>query len=446
MKLKLIEKFRKRTAHIAVVGLGRVGLPTSAVFAGAGFNVIGVDVRGDVIQDVSRGRVRANEQGLEELLQRVVNSGRLRASTESVGVVAESDAVVVCVQTPIDDQRRPDLTYLKSACNEVAQGFSEGKLVIIVSTVPPGTMKNVVVKILEDKSGLKCGADFWLVYCPERITPGKILQEFATGDRIVGSFDKDSATVAAELLKTVTSGDLPITDCGSAEVAKLAENTFRDVNIAFANELALICESVGVDVIEAIRLANTHPRVRIHWPGCGVGGPCLTKDPYLLLHSKTSKHVGFGVVKASRELNDLMPTHTVKLVKAALKEIGKDVSNSRIAVLGVAYKGDTEDATNSPAEKMIHELIDLGATIAVYDPYCEETFGGEKVQNVAEAFIGSDCIVVAADHKMFRKLELKNLKAQMNEKPIIVDGKRVIDPNRAQETGFLYYGVGYQPR
>ncbi len=446
MKLDLIEKFRKRTARIAVVGLGRVGLPTSAVFAGAGFQVVGVDVRDDVVQDVSRGTVKTNEQGLEELLRRVVGSGRLKVSTGSASVVKESDAVIICVQTPIDDKRKPDLTYLKSACDEVGQGLSKDKLVLVVSTVPPGTMKNVVVKILEEKSGLKCGTDFWLVYCPERITPGRILQEFASGERIVGSFEKDSVSVAVELLKAVTSVDLSITDCRSAEIAKLAENTFRDVNIAFANELALICESVGVDVIEAIRLANTHPRVRIHWPGCGVGGSCLTKDPYLLLHSKASKNVGLGIIEASRELNDFMPTHTIELVARALKEVSKDVANSRIAVLGVAYKGDTDDATNSPAEKIIHDLIDLRAKVAVYDPFCGETFGGEKAKDVADAVRRSDCLIVATDHEMFKTLELEELKMLMNEKPVIVDGKRVIDVNQARDLGFVYYGVGFQPQ
>ncbi len=335
MKLKLIEKFRKRTAHIAVVGLGRVGLPTSAVFAGAGFQVVGVDVRSDVVQNVSRGTVNTNEQGLEELLRRVVGSGRLEASTESASVIKESDAVIVCVQTPINDQRKPDLTYLKSACDEVAQGFSKGKLMIVVSTVPPRTMKDVVVKILEEKSGRKCGVDFWLAYCPERITPGRMLQELATGDRIVGSFDTDSAAVAVELLKTVSSGGLSITDCGSAEVAKLAENTFRDVNIAFANELALICEDVSVDVEEVILLANTHPRVKIHSPGCGVGGPCLIKDPYLLLSARVDDGK-LGIVEASRKMNDSMPSHTIRLLVKALGEAGKDVKNSKVAVLGVA--------------------------------------------------------------------------------------------------------------
>ena len=442
MKLELIEKFRKREARIAIVGLGRVGLPTAAVFADAGYHVIGVDVRSDVVQAVSLKKIRTKEPGLEDLLKKAVNLGRLKALVDTVHAVRECDVVIVCVQTPLDGQRRPDLAYLKSACKDVAQGLSKGKLVIVESTVPPGTMKNVVVKILEKESGLRCGVDFWLVYCPERITSGKILREFAMSSRIVGSFDKDSACVAAELLKTVIGGDLSLTDCGSAEVAKLAENTFRDVNIAFANELALICEQVGVDVKEVIRLANTHPRVRIHSPGCGVGGPCLTKDPYLLLSSRGSEDVEPGIIEASRKMNDFMPSHAVRLVVKGLREAGKEVKNSRVAVLGVAYKGETDDASNSPAEQIINELRNSGAEVVVYDPFCEESFGARKFKGLHEALEGADCLVTATDHKLFQKLSLQKIKELMSERPVIVDGRLIFKPLEARKLGFTYYGIG----
>jgi len=443
MRLELIEKFRKREAYIAIVGLGRVGLPTAAVFADASYQVIGVDVRSDVVQAISLTKIRTKEPGLEELLKKVVKLGRLRASTNTPQAVKQCDVVIVCVQTPLDSQRKPDLTYLKSACKGIAQALSKGKLVIIESTVPPRTMRNIVLKILEKESGLKCGEDFWLAYCPERITSGKILQKFATDDRIVGSFDKDSAIVALELLKTVTSGDLSLTDCESAEVAKLAENTFRDVNIAFANELALICEQVGVDVKEAVRLANSHPRVKIHSPGCGVGGPCLTKDPYLLLSSRGCVDVEAEIIEASRKMNDLMPSHTARLVLKAIREAGKDVKNSRITVLGVAYKGETDDTTNSPAERIIDELIRLGARVAVYDPFSEEGFGGNKIPVVWEAVKESDVLVVVTDHQMFSSLDLSKIKKLMKEKPVIVDGRRLINPKDAKRYGFIYYGIGF---
>lgn len=443
MKLALIEKFVNKEAGVAIVGLGRVGLPTAAVFADAGYHVIGVDIVTDVVQAVSLKKIRSKEPGLEELLRKVVKLGRLKTSTNATHAVRQCDVVIVCVQTPLDSQRKPDLTYLKRACEDVAQGLSRGKLVIIESTVPPKTMKNVVLKILEKESRLKCGVDFWLVYCPERITSGKILQEFAADDRIVGSFDNDSASVAAELLKTVSSGELSLTDCGSAEVAKLAENTFRDVNIAFANELALICEQVGVDVKEVIRLANTHPRVRIHSPGCGVGGPCLTKDPYLLLSARGSEGVGLGIVEASRRMNDFMPSHTVRLVVKALGEAGKDIKDSRVAVLGVAYKGETDDASNSPAEQIIGQLKSLGAEVVVYDPFSKEEFEAKRIPVLLEVVKGADVLVVVTDHKMFGSLDLSRVKRLMKEKPVIVDGRRLLNPKDTKRYGLSYYGIGY---
>ncbi len=312
---------------------------------------------------------------------------------------------------------------------------------IVVSTVPPRTMKDVVVKILEEKSGLRCGVDFWLAYCPERITPGKMLQELSKGDRIVGTFDADSATVAVNLLKTVTSGHLSITDCGSAEVAKLAENTFRDVNIAFANELALICEQARVDVKEVIRLANTHPRVRIHSPGCGVGGPCLVKDPYLLLSAKGDDGK-LGIVEASRKLNDSMPSHTIRLLVRALREAGKEVKNSKVAVLGVAYKGETDDATNSPAEQIIRELKKLGAMVVVHDPFSTEEFGAMRSRDLWKAIQGTDCLVAATAHEAFRGLDLKRVKALMTERPVILDGRLVFEAEEARKLGFIIYGIG----
>jgi len=260
----------------------------------------------------------------------------------------------------------------------------------------------------------------------------------------VGGYDSKSAEIAASLFKKVTKGKIIVTDCLSAEMAKLAENSFRDVNIAFANELALICERMGVDVTEAIRLANTHPRVNVHKPSCGVGGPCIGKDHYLLLHS--AEQIGFRskMMKPSRKLNEYMTEHTIELVIYALKTTGKDVEKSKIAVLGTAYKGETDDATNSPSEKIVKKLMDSEANVMVYDPYCKESFGAQKARDVMEAVKGADCIVIATDHKIFAELKLEKIKTLMREKPAIVDGRRVVDPVKARMLGFTYYGIGYK--
>ncbi len=314
---------------------------------------------------------------------------------------------------------------------------------MVQSTVTPGTTKNFVARVLEKGSGLKCGEDFWLANCPERITPGKVVQEFVENVRVVGGYNSESVVVTVELFKTVTKGEILSTDCTSAEVAKLAENTFRDVNIAFANELALICEQIGLDAMEVIRLANTHPNVSVHKPGCGVGGPCLPKDPYLLLHPVKEKGFESRVIEPCRELNDYMSNHAGELVIEALKKVGKDVSHSKVAVLGAAYKGEVDETKNSPSERIVCELMGLGAEVVVYDPYCEESFGAGKAKDVNDVVRDADCIVIATDHKMFRELKLGRIKALMNEKPALIDGRRIVDPIEAKKQGFMYGGIGY---
>jgi len=309
--------------------------------------------------------------------------------------------------------------------------------------VPPGTTKNLVARILEERSGLKCGEDFWLVNCPERIAPGKTIREFVENVRIVGGYNSESSEIAVKLFEAVTNREILTTDCTSAELAKLAENAFRDVNIAFANELALICEQIGADVIEVTKLANTHPRVNIHKPGCGVGGPCLPKDPYLLLHPVKEKNFKSGVIEPSRKLNDYMSKHTVEVVVKALRKLGKDVSESKVTVLGVAYKGEVDETRNSPAERIVRGLMDLGSEVVVYDPYCEESFGAGRAKNLHEAVRGADCIVIVTDHKMFRELKLGKIKALMNENPVLIDGRRIVHPIEAKNQGFMYLGIGY---
>ena len=442
MKEELVEMIRAREARIAVIGLGHVGLTTAAVFADAGFQVIGTDLKQQVIKAVSSGKCCIKELGLNELVGKVVRQGRLEATTNTLQAVREANIVIVCVQTPITQDKEPSLTYLRKACETVRQELSKRKLIVVQSTMPPGTTKNVVVRILEEGSGLKCGKDFWLANCPERIVSGKAIQEFIENVRIVGGYNSESAEIAVELFKTVTKGDILTADCTSAEAAKLAENAFRDVNIAFANELALICEQINIDVIEAIKLANTHPRVTIHKPGCGVGGPCLPKDPYLLLHSVKEKHFKSKVIQPSRELNDYMSRHTVELVVEALRKLGKDVNESKVAVLGTAYKGEVDETRNSPAERIVCELMDLGAEVVVYDPFCEESFGARKAKDVSEAVKVADCTVIVTDHKMFRELKLEKIRALMNTNSALVDGRRIVDPVEAKKQGFAYYGIG----
>jgi UDP-N-acetyl-D-mannosaminuronic acid dehydrogenase len=270
------------------------------------------------------------------------------------------------------------------------------------------------------------------------MAPGNGLNDLGANARLIGAYDSESGVLGSALFKLATNGKLLMTDIPSAEVSKLAENTFRFVNIAFANELALICKQIGVDANEVIELANTHPRVNIHQPGCGAGGPCLSKDTHLLLSSIKLSTSKVEVISAAIRLNSKMPRYIANLAVDALCKKGKTVSKSKIAIFGTAYKGDVDDSRDSPAEEIIRELKKRKATLVVFDPNCSESFGEKKASSATEASMEADCIIIATDHKEFFELNLSAIKKLMKENPIIVDAKRTISPAEAKLQGFEY--------
>jgi len=440
---KLIEDIQNKNLRLAVLGSGYVGLPTATLFAETGFKVIAIDLKPEVVRAINNGLSTVNEPGLNELVKRNVEAGRLRATQNITEALSQADSVIISVQTPINQSKKPNLSFLTKALEEIGKNMKKEMLVIISSTAPPGTMLEKVKPKLESISGLNAETEFYLAYVPERIAPGKALKEFVESPRLIGGIGPNSTKIAAQLFKTVCKKVIE-TDAATAEVAKLAENTFRDVNIAFANQLALICEQHGVDAKKVIELANTHPRVNIHTPGPGVGGPCLPKDPYLLIHK--TKPTKPNIVKTARQINDYMPKHIVKLILQAIKKTGKDIKNSKIAILGTAYKANVDDSRLSPSEPIIHGLIRLGGETTVYDPHCNESFGAKRASSLHEAVKDAGCLAIITDHTEFKNLNLKEIKALMNEKPAIVDGRRIVNPHEAEDLGFIYYGVGFPVR
>lgn len=426
---------------VAVLGLGYVGLPTAVVFAHRGYRVIGIDVDVGKVQAVNAGRSYIREPGLDEMLKDAVARGALSATTDAASAVERSDAVIIAVPTPVKNGIA-DLTYLREAVDAVKRGIHKDLLVVIESTIPPGTTTNIVKPALEE-TGMKVGRDIYLAHVPERIAPGKAVEELLNAPRVIGGADPNSTEKALQLYSGVNPRLLP-TDATTAEFVKLAENTYRDLNIAFANLLAVMAEKLGIDVYEAIKLANTHPRVNIHMPGAGVGGPCLTKDPYMLA-STTPEFWGAELIKLARKINNYMPTHTVEIVKKALADTGLTVDKARIAVLGAAYKGGVDDTRESPARHITQQLLAEGADVAVYDPYAAETFGARRADTLEDAARGADALVIVTDHPEFKNLNLAKL-AELMRHRIVVDGRRVVEPQDAARHGFAYYGVGYGKR
>jgi UDP-N-acetyl-D-mannosaminuronic acid dehydrogenase len=423
---------------ISIIGLGRVGLPTAVIFASKGYKVVGVDVDIDKVRAVNNGKCYIREPGLDVLLREAVSKGFLKATTNTLEAVNESEAVIITVPTPVRDGVI-DLSYLRGALEAVQEGLRRGLLVVVESTVPPGTTVGFVKPFLEG-SGFRVEEDFYLAHVPERIAPGRAVEELLSMPRVVGGVGPRSTEKAIELYSRVNPRLLP-TDATTAEFVKLAENAYRDLNIAFANLLALIAERLGINAYEAIRLANTHKRVNIHMPGAGVGGPCLTKDPYMLA-SIISDFWGSELIRVARKINEYMPIHTVGIVEKALRDAELDVEGARITVLGAAYKGGVDDIRESPSKYVVRELLARGSKVIVYDPYTNESFGAERASSLGDAVNGSDALVIVTDHPEFKNLDLDIIGRFMRHR-IVVDGRRVIEPHQAVKHGFRYYGVGY---
>ncbi len=415
---------KSRIKNICVLGLGYIGLPTALLLADSGYNVNGVDINKKVIDIINRGKVPFNEPGLEELLIKVKNN--FTPSTE----VRSADVFLIAVPTPLEKSIRvADLRYVRSAAEMVYPHLKRGNLVILESTVPPGTSERLVIPILE-KSGLEIG-EFYFAYCPERAIPGRTLYEMVNNDRVVGGYNKTSAELAKEVYSSFVRGKIYTTDIKTAEFVKLIENTYRDVNIALANEFAQIAEDCGINVWEAIELANKHPRVNILSPGPGVGGHCIAIDPWFLTENSTRCRM----VLLAREINDFMPNHVLQIVRSLLR----DIRDPTITVFGVAYKGNIDDTRETPALKFIKLAENEGYTVRIYDPYVKDF--EYDILDLGDSVKGSDCIVIITDHEVFRDIDPKKIANLMRTKNI-VDTRNLIDHEKWRKAGFRVRVMG----
>jgi len=308
-------------------------------------------------------------------------------------------------------------------------------MVIVESTIAPGTMAQVVKPLLEEISGLRANEDFYLVNCPERVMPGKLLANIRTCHRVVGGMSPEAAELAVRFYRRVVQADLDPVDCLTAELVKTMENTYRDVQIAFANEMALLCESVGADVWRVRELVNKAPYRNMHLPGAGVGGHCLPKDPWLLI-SNAGDGFESRLVPAVRAINDGMPSHVADLIVDALRDVGRDIRGARVAVLGYAYLENSDDTRNSPSAVLVQKLREFGAEVVIHDPYVPE-YQSDLEQTVQN----SAAIVLMVAHDAYRALDVGKLRMQV-ARPILVDGRGIFDAAQVREAGFLYRGVG----
>lgn len=390
--------------HICVIGLGYIGLPTASMFAARGVQVLGVDINASIIETLQNGEIHIHEPGLREVVQQAIQSGNLQVA----GQPQPADAFIIAVPTPFQEHdfgvfngekfKKADLRAVIAAAEAIVPCLRRGNLVILESTSPPRTTVDILVPILE-KSGLKAGADFYLAYSPERVLPGQILRELVENARVIGGITPESAQAGRDLYALFVQGEIILTDATTAEMVKLMENTYRDVNIAIANEFARLAERLGVDVWEAIAIANRHPRVKILSPGPGVGGHCISVDPWFLVEAAPDIT---PLIQRARHVNDGQPRYVFELVERALGSL----RGRKVAVLGLAYKPDVDDLRESPAVEVAHLLQEAGAQVQCYEPFkpAAEIPGLTIVPTLEAVLAGAEAVLLLVGHTQFRAL------------------------------------------
>jgi UDP-N-acetyl-D-mannosaminuronic acid dehydrogenase len=425
-----------RTAAVGVIGLGYVGLSAACVLAEAGFKVTGIDIDVKRVGHINAGEspIEGDEPGLAQLLTRVIDSKNLRASTSHKDL-AKADVVMICVDTPVDLDHRPRFKALESACEQLGPALKKGALVIVESTIAPGTIENVVRPALEVSTGGREGARFHLGHCPERVMPGKLLRNMRTLGRVCGGSSPDVADAMVALYATFVEAELDPADCLTAELVKTAENAYRDVSIAFANQLALICEVVGGDVWRVRDLVNKVPGRYVLLPGGGVGGHCIPKDSWLLA-APLGAEADDSLMGIARRINDGMPAHVAGLVS----ELVDPKSNGKVTVLGYSYLENSGDTRNSPSAALVAILTKLGFDVQVHDPFVHEYQG-----DVMEVLQGSDCVVLMVAHPAYRDLDLSAAAHRMR-RPQLVDARGFFKTDALQAAGFIHRTIGVGAR
>lgn len=409
---------------LCIIGLGYIGLPTAAMFSNHGCKVVGVDVKEEVVNTLNSGKIHIKEPGLQEMIEKAVKEKSFKASLTP----EEADAFIIAVPTPNKEDKylSCDLTYVLQACEKILPYVRKGNTIIIESTIAPRSTDDYI-KPLFEKAGFVIGEDLYLAHCPERVLPGKILYELVNNNRIVGGITPKCTEMAAKVYGIFVKGELIKTEAKTAEMSKCMENTFRDVNIALANELAKICDKLDINCLDVIAMANKHPRVNIHQPGPGVGGHCLAVDPYFVSAEAPEEST---LIRLAREINNGMPEFVADKVKTLVAYDKK----AKIAVLGVTYKGNVDDIRESPALKIIDILKSEGYNLAICDPYVKG-----YSSSIEETLENASLALILVDHNEFKDFDYDKVADKM-KKAVLFDTRNIVKAEKYNKIRVINYG------
>ena len=449
------ELLRAGIITVTVMGIGYVGIHTAALFAKAGARVFGVDINKELVDSINACKLPFVEPKLATIINDIVRDKKFFATTNAKDAISESDIIIICVPTPLDENKRPDYSFVINATNVVGEYFQRGSIVILESSVAPFITEQMVVEILEEKSRLKAGEDFGLANCPERGNPGEMVDTCTNYTRIVGGINTKSTEVASVIYESVINGDvIKVSNPRVSEFVKLMENIYLDVNIAFVNEMSILCENIGINIFEVLATGRTKigflpgTTIDLYEPGIGVGGGCIPVNSYFLKELAENKKVSLELIETARRINDSMPSYAVSQVIEFLEANGLDAKDSKIVVLGLTYKANVKDTRNTPAIPLIHELKRHGCEIVGVDPLLSEEeisdLGAIPYKTLEDASVEADCILLVTAHNRFKTIDFKKLKEKNKKKKVLLfDGRGFWNGKDAINSGFVYRGIGW---
>ena len=445
-EFELIESIQSGNLSVCIIGIGRIGLPTALSFANSGLPTVGVDINSKLVEMInSKIFPLKDEPGYDVIFDKVINQ-KFSASTKIEEIVPISDIIILSLPTPMNQNNIPDYSALLSVGKQLGKLLMKDSLVIVESTVEPGFIENELINSIESsEKKLKAGKDFAIGVCPETANPGQIMNDFEKLPRLVGAINSDTSNVITKIYKHVFTVDLiPMPNCKTANAVKLTTNVFRDLNIAFVNELAILFEKVGIDIMTVLEAAKSKYNFQVHYAGPGVGGPCLPVNSYQMIN--LAKSMGLDTLKSvetGRIINESMPDHVIDLLRDAFIESGKSLENSNVLILGISYKPDVKDIQITPAEIIIEKLKNLNSNVLIYDPYFKSTtiFNLQTESNLIAALEKSDALILVTAHKEFHNLDPIFLKSKMKE-GIVIDSKCIINQQEAKNSGLVYRGIG----
>ena len=433
-----------KSLKVCVVGIGRIGLPTALSFAKAGLQTIGMDINEKLVDSINTGNFPLkDEPGYEDIFNKVRKNGNFLATTNINEAVPESNLILLTLPTPMDEKNIPNYSALESMCKQLSNFLQPNSLIVVESTIEPGFIENDLINILEETNRLHVGKNFTIGVCPENANPGEILHDFTNLPRLVGGIDEQTTKIITMIYDFVFSVELvTMPDCKTANAVKLTTNVFRDVNIAFVNELSLMFEKLGIDTLKVLDAAKRKYNFQIHYPGAGVGGPCLPINSYQLLNTAIRTDSKLSIIERSREINEKMPDHVINLTLDGFKKCKKSIKDSSVLILGISYKPDVKDVQLSPAEIIINKLKALGARIKIYDPYYKgsQVFGISVEQNIEDVLSKVDASIIITAHKEFQEINLKIFTKMKT--PILIDSRGVVDTSSANDAGLVFRGLG----